>query len=40
MSELILTDQSFDQEVLQATVPVLVDFGRRGVGRVVYKGQF
>ncbi|MEK7496930.1 MAG: thioredoxin [Patescibacteria group bacterium] len=26
MSELILTDQSFDQEVLQATVPVLVDF--------------
>ncbi len=26
MSEVILTDQSFDQEVLQATVPVLVDF--------------
>lgn len=26
MSELILTDQSFDQEVLQSLVPVLVDF--------------
>lgn len=26
MSEVILSDQSFDQEVLQSAVPVLVDF--------------
>jgi len=26
MSELILTDQNFDQEVLKSNVPVLVDF--------------
>ncbi|RLC48305.1 MAG: thioredoxin [Candidatus Cloacimonadota bacterium] len=27
MSELVITDANFDKEVLQHTVPVLVDFG-------------
>ena len=36
MSDLIVntTDANFDQDVLQSDLPVLVDFGRRGVALV------
>ena len=39
MSDIILTDANFDAEVLKATLPVLVDFGRRGVDPAGYRDR-